>query len=107
MRIINRKGQSTLEYAILIIIIIAALVSLQTYIKRGIQGRLKSSADDIGDGYTLAEGANYHKKVVSISNTTDKFAEGVTSSRIQAGGAMTTSTVTNIQTNQDGEYWVN
>jgi len=48
----KQRGQSTLEYAVLIIVIIAALISIQTYIKRGIQGRLKSASDDIGDQYS-------------------------------------------------------
>ena len=54
----NKKAQSTLEYAILIIIIIAALLSLQVYVKRGIQGRLKSATDDVGEQYTQATPAN-------------------------------------------------
>ncbi len=49
MKIRNPKGQSTLEYAILIVIIIGALITLQIYIKRGLQGRLKSATDDIGE----------------------------------------------------------
>ncbi len=48
----RKKGQSTLEYAILIVIIIAALLSIQVYIKRGVQGRFKSAADDIGDQFS-------------------------------------------------------
>jgi len=42
----KKKGQSTLEYAILIIIILGALLSIQNYIKRGIQGRLQQATDD-------------------------------------------------------------
>ena len=48
----KKRGQSTLEYAVLIIVIIAALIAIQTYIKRGVQGRLKSASDDIGDQYS-------------------------------------------------------
>jgi Flp pilus assembly pilin Flp len=48
----QKRGQSTLEYAVLIIVIIAALIAIQTYIKRGVQGRLKSASDDIGDQYS-------------------------------------------------------
>lgn len=48
----QHKGQSTLEYAILVIIIIGALVTIQVYVKRGVQGRLKSSSDDIGDQFS-------------------------------------------------------
>ena len=89
----------------MIIIIIAALVSLQTYIKRGVQGRLKSATDDISDGFSLANGAQYHKRVVSISNTTENMAAGATTTTLQTGGQMTTETTANIQMNMDGEYW--
>jgi len=33
----QKKGQSTLEYAVLIVVIIGALLAIQTYIKRGVQ----------------------------------------------------------------------
>ena len=48
----QKRGQSTLEYAVLMIVIIAALIAIQTYIKRGVQGRLKSATDDIGDQFS-------------------------------------------------------
>lgn len=41
------------------VIIIITSLALQTYIKRGIQGRLKSATDDIGDQYATASAANY------------------------------------------------
>lgn len=46
-----KKSQSILEYAVIIACIAAALVSMQIYIKRGIQGRLRQAADDIGEQY--------------------------------------------------------
>ncbi len=52
MHLNKKKGQSALEYAILITIVIAALLTIQMYIKRGVQGRLKSSSDDIGDQFS-------------------------------------------------------
>lgn len=45
------KAQSSTEFLILSIIIIAAFVASQNYIKRGFQGRLKSSMDDFGEQY--------------------------------------------------------
>jgi hypothetical protein len=48
-----RKAQSILEYTILIIIIIAAFITMQTYIKRGFQGRWKQASDDLGDQYDV------------------------------------------------------
>jgi uncharacterized protein (UPF0333 family) len=48
---IHRRGQSILEYSILLIIIIAAFITMQIYIKRGFQGRWKSAVDELGDQY--------------------------------------------------------
>ncbi len=48
---IGRKGskaQSVSEYAILIGIITLALVGMQVYMKRGIQGVVKMAADEVG-----------------------------------------------------------
>jgi hypothetical protein len=47
----RRHGQSLLEYSLLIIIIIAAFITMQIYIKRGFQGRWKSAVDELGDQY--------------------------------------------------------
>jgi len=49
--IIRRMGQSTLETAILVTIIIGAFLAMQQYLKRGFQGRWKSTMDDFGDQY--------------------------------------------------------
>ena len=47
----NKKGQGMLEYAVLIVIVIGALISIQQYMKRGFQGRFRTSIDDIGEQY--------------------------------------------------------
>lgn len=75
----KQRGQSTLEYVILIIIILGALLSIQFYIKRGIQGRLKSAADDIGDQFSPGN-SNVIKIVNTHSKTRDTFDNGVTKS---------------------------
>ena len=41
------KAQSTLEYAIVIFAIIAALLGMQVYIRRGFQGKMRSTADEL------------------------------------------------------------
>ncbi len=48
----SKKAQSTLEYTVVIAIIVAALIAMQAYIKRGVQGKLKQSTDDIGDQFS-------------------------------------------------------
>ena len=47
----QRSGQSLLEYSILLIILLAVFLSMQSYVKRGIQGRWKASVDNLGDQY--------------------------------------------------------
>lgn len=46
----GHKGQSIAEYAILIALVIAAAVAMQTYVKRGLQGRVKYAVDYVGEG---------------------------------------------------------
>ena len=46
-----RKGQTTIEYVVLLIIVMGALLGISNYFKRGMQGRWKAAADDMGDQY--------------------------------------------------------
>jgi hypothetical protein len=46
-----KKGQTSLEFGILAIILLAAFLAMNLYIKRGFQGRWKASVDDFGDQY--------------------------------------------------------
>jgi len=44
------KGQSTLEYAILIIAITGALLTMQNYAKRAVQGKLRGTITKLNEG---------------------------------------------------------
>lgn len=99
----RKRGQSTLEYAVLIIIIIGALLSIQVYIKRGIQGRLKGAADDIGDQFSVGN-TNVTLTTTTFSQTQDTFSAGVTKSQLCQ--TETTNTTLNVFViNVDQEYW--
>ncbi len=99
----RQKGQSTLEYAILIIIIIGALLSIQVYIKRGIQGRLKSATDDIGDQFSVGN-TNVVTTIKTNSQSKDTFSGGVTLSQLLGAEITTTITSSNIL-NVEQEFW--
>ncbi|MFQ5680495.1 MAG: hypothetical protein ACE5GG_00345 [Candidatus Omnitrophota bacterium] len=43
----SHKAQSIAEYAVVIAVISAALLAMQTYVKRGLQGRLRNMAQQI------------------------------------------------------------
>lgn len=99
----RKKGQSTLEYAILIIIIIGALLSIQVYIKRGVQGRLKQAADDIGDQFSPGN-TNVVMKMIVKSNELQKFTAGESSTELLT--PETTFDLMNSDVmNQEFEFW--
>lgn len=99
----RKKGQSTLEYAILIIIVIGALLSIQVYIKRGIQGRLKQATDDIGDQFSPGN-TRVNKVMTTNSKTEDTFKAGVTTSKLLAE-EVTRETMNSTIVNVNREYW--
>jgi Flp pilus assembly pilin Flp len=101
----QKRGQSTLEYAVLIVVIIGALLTIQVYIKRGVQGRLKSAADDIGDQYSDGNTNAIHQTVRN-STTYEAFNAGVASSQI-VGNELTNETNNSVIVNSQQEYWGN
>ena len=101
----KNKGQSTLEYAVLIIIIIGALLSIQVYIKRGIQGRLKSATDDIGDQFS--PGNTYVNKHTVTNAQEIQSSSQATGSRTEltGDGEITTENMTSTISKAEDEYW--
>lgn len=68
--IIFKKGQSIVEFTILMIIVMAVFVAMQSYVKRGIQGRWKNTFDDFGEQYDpYLTNANVVTKILSNSAT--------------------------------------
>ena len=100
----NKRGQSTVEYAVLIVVVIAALLTIQNYVKRGVQGRLKSSADDIGDQYSEGN-MNMMKRTKSSSRMHDTFQAGVSNSAIIDRGESTNTEERAVVVNDVQEYW--
>jgi len=67
---IRKRGQSILEFTVLIVIVVGAFIAMQLYVKRGIQGRWKSTLDDFGDQYDpRLTNANVTYRMRSISST--------------------------------------
>ncbi len=99
----RKKGQSTLEYAVLIVIVIGALLSLQVYIKRGIGGRFKSASDDIGDQFSIGN-MNYVHRTSTTSSTRETFLAGVTNS-VLLNDEITIDETNSLVFNNEIEYW--
>jgi Flp pilus assembly pilin Flp len=80
----DKKGQSALEYALVIGVAIVALLAVNMYMKKGIQGRLKESTDQIGRQFDTANGFVTSWMTRSSGNT-------VTTERRTPGGNITTN----------------
>lgn len=68
----TKRAQSILELSVLFIIVIAALITMQIYIKRGVQGRWKEAADNLGDQFDPERTSGrmiYTRNSVSSSRT--------------------------------------
>ena len=101
----KRKGQSSVELAVVIIVVLAALLSIQVYIKRGVQGRLRSAADDVGDQYSA--GNTNVRKVVTVSSNTHETNNGGTQVTDMNTPEVTTTNRTQNIVNLAQEYWGN
>ncbi len=96
-----RKGQSTAEYAIVIGLVIAAVVAMQVYVKRGLQGKIKDATvykatDDTVTGAT-GQYEPYYAGSTLISSRTATDTEAVSGSTVTRS-ASDTSTRTGTQT---------
>ena len=47
---LNKTAQTTAEYAVLIALVIGAVVAMQVYVRRGINGRIQEVVDHTGQG---------------------------------------------------------
>ena len=100
----KEKGQSALEYTILIIVVLGALLSIQVYIKRGLQGGLFERANQLGKQYSPG---NTNVVIITITNskTSDTFINGTTSSTILERPETTTTDAQINILNIEQEFW--
>ena len=69
MFIRKKKGQSILEYAILLGVVVAGLLIMQTFVKRGFEGGLKKSADGMGDQFSGGNTSTYDETKMEGNQT--------------------------------------
>ncbi len=92
----NKKAQSTAEYAILIGVVVAGIIAMQTYIKRGVQGRIKNVVDHTGTGGTVGgaqmsfSGTQYEPYYLQTSYSNTDNATNTENTAI--GGSVTRGT---------------
>lgn len=75
------RGQSTLEYVILVGFVVAALISMGFYMKRGFEGRLKESTDQIGQQYSARNTSANYTTTTNMAQT-ETVNAGITNTNI-------------------------
>lgn len=64
-----------MEFALLLVIIIAALISMQIYLRRGIQGRLRDNIESLGGQYDPAATSSEYNFIEKSSSTSTTKVE--------------------------------
>jgi len=76
------RGQSTLEYVILTGFVVAALIAMGVYMKRGIQGKLRESTDSVGEQYSSGNTTSVYTTKTNIRQKEDMISGGQTTTTI-------------------------
>jgi hypothetical protein len=61
------KAQSTIEYIMLFSIIVAALVSMQVYVKRAAQGGMSRNLEQLSEGSVYSPGATNSLSMITTT----------------------------------------
>lgn len=99
----HRRGQTTLEFALLVIVVIGAVLAMQIWLKRSVMGKLRESGDQVGEQFSAGfTNANY---TTTINGTRSErtFSNGLQSSNITGAELQHRSGSENVTTNLANE----
>ncbi len=92
MSYVKSKGQSTLEYVILIGFVVAALIAMGVYMKRGVQGKLRESTDQVGEQYDAGKTTSSYRTHSYMKQSEKMLVGGGTEVTINKGENYQTKT---------------
>lgn len=85
IRLRDKKGQSTLEYAVIIAVVVAGLLAMQIYIERGLKGKLRTSTDNIGEQYAPGLTTGTYTTTTGSTSAETVTTAGVTTTTVSRG----------------------
>lgn len=71
------RAQSISEYAVLLAVIAGALLGMQVYLKRGIQGRIRDLADQISSKHYESKDTESYYETEQKGTTVQEYKDGV------------------------------
>jgi len=99
-----KKGQTAIEYTVLLIVVIGSLLGIQNYLKRGLQGRWRDSVDSLGDQYDPRTADTAIAHTLSSTTQTEILALDAGSGYYTQRTDATTSSETKSGTTTVGAY---
>ena len=96
----NRKAQNTAEYALLIALVVAGVIAMQTYAQRALQARIHdASVYMAGNGDTLGNSTQYEPYYLqsNYSSTSNSDENKRLGAGMEAQDSMTNSTRNGVQ----------
>ena len=102
----NKRGQNTAEYALLIALVIAGIIAMQTYAQRSLQARVKDASNFMtssgttasAEGVVMQSTAQYEPYYLQSNYEIDRATDEVVA---QGNGLQAKSTSSN-RTRQEG-----
>lgn len=100
----GRYGQSLVGYSVLMVVVVAALLSMQVYMKRGMMGKLRAVADSVGGQYGPKETtANFTQTSHADTTTTSDLLRDVpVTPDLNIDVIRTTTTINDSHINRTG-----
>jgi hypothetical protein len=84
-KLFNRKGQNTAEYAILISLVIAGIIAMQTYAQRALQARVRDGSQFMVEN-TSGIGATDQYEPYYLDKTMNNTLDSTEGRNLAAGG---------------------
>jgi len=101
----RNQAQATVEYAMVVICLVGALIAMRIYIKRSIQGRLREASDSLGEQYAPRHITDSEITITQTGTTNVKAVEDEKVYPPAQGGkifGLKTTTTTDETTNRTG-----
>jgi len=96
---LNKRAQSTAEYVIVLALVVGAVIAMQTYVKRGLQGRIKDVVDKAptgGDAGTIFKTGQFEPDYMQSSFTSSRNTNET--ENLLSGGGVTRNLTSDIST---------
>lgn len=102
---LGKRAQTTAEYAILIALVVAAVLAMQVYVKRGVQGRVRDAVDDLARQTSTIGSTDQYEPYYLQSDATSTQSAADTDTLQQGGGVDRVTTSTSSATRDQTMGW--